>query len=237
MKILAIDTATEACSVALMIDDKIDDIFEVCPQQHSQRVLPMIDTLLKRNNIKLKDLDALAFGRGPGSFTGVRIATGIVQGLALGADLPVVEISTLAAMAQQNYEEHGCLRTRVLIDARMAEVYMGDFEVVNGLVSAVQDEAVLPPQEALKKYASIVTSNDDNIGRAGTGWDAYPDELNKHESNNAETKSITVLYPSAKYMLFIAKQLILSGDVKSVDDLSPTYLRDKVTWKKLPGRE
>ena len=237
MKILAIDTATEACSVALMIDDKIDDIFEVCPQQHSQRVLPMIDTLLERNNIKLKDLDALAFGRGPGSFTGVRIATGIVQGLALGADLPVVEVSTLAAMAQQNYEEYGYVRTRVLIDARMAEVYMGDFEVVNELVSAVQDEAVLPPQEALKKYTTIASSKDDKIGRAGTGWDAYADELEQHESNNAATTPIAVLYPSAKFMLSIARQSIRSGDVKSVDDLSPTYLRDKVTWKKLPGRE
>ena len=236
MKILAIDTATEACSVALMIDNKIDDIFEICPQQHSQKVLPMIDTLLKRHDIKLKELDVIAFGRGPGSFTGVRIATGIVQGLALGADLPVVEVSTLAAMAQQNYEEHGFTRTHALIDARMAEVYMGDFEVVNGVVVALQDEAVLSPTEALKKYATTSTSKGVTIGKVGTGWDAYPDELKQKEKEH-EVGSIKVLYPSAKFMLSIAMQSLESGDIKSADDLSPTYLRDKVTWKKLPGKE
>jgi len=236
MKILAIDTATEACSVALLNGDVKDAIFEICPQQHSQRILPMIDKLLTKHGIKVSDLDALAYGRGPGSFTGVRIATGIVQGLALGADLPVIEVSTLAAMAQQNYMEHGYLITKVLIDARMQEVYFGHFEVKQGIVAGVvkerQTEAVLTPAEAVAKFAEI--SDDNQIyGRAGTGWDAYSDALSALQ--NAEP--INVLYPSAEYILAIAEQAFKDGNTISVDAVTPIYLRDKVTWKKLPGKE
>merc|ERR1712137_1469841 len=99
MNILAIDTATEACSVALQHNGTRITRFEICPQQHSQRLLPMVDEVLKETNITLNDLDLLAFGRGPGSFTGVRIATGMIQGLALGTGLKVAGISTLEAMA------------------------------------------------------------------------------------------------------------------------------------------
>ena len=99
MNILAIDTATEACSVALQHNGTRITRFEICPQQHSQRLLPMVDEVLKEANITLNDLDLLAFGRGPGSFTGVRIATGMIQGLALGTGLKVAGISTLEAMA------------------------------------------------------------------------------------------------------------------------------------------
>ena len=99
MKILAIDTATEACSVALNNGTEQFQEFEICPQQHSQRLLPMVDSVLKQAKMSLSDLDLLAFGRGPGSFTGVRIATGMIQGLALGTGLKVAGVSTLAAMA------------------------------------------------------------------------------------------------------------------------------------------
>ena len=236
MKILAIDTATEACSVALLNGNETDVIFDICPQQHSQRILPMIDELLSKHAIKITDLDALAYGRGPGSFTGVRIATGIVQGLALGADLPVIEVSTLAAMAQQNYMQHGYLVSKVLIDARMQEVYFGHFKVQQNAVDAVvverQTEAVLSPEEAVAKFAEI--SDDGHlVGRAGTGWDAYADGLATLQ--NAEP--VNVLYPSAEYMLPIARKAFKDGHTISVDDISPIYLRDKVTWKKLPGRE
>ena len=99
MNILAIDTATEACSVALQFKDTVITRFEICPQQHSQRLLPMVDEVLKEAKVSLGDLDLLAFGRGPGSFTGVRIATGMIQGLALGTGLKVAGVSTLEAMA------------------------------------------------------------------------------------------------------------------------------------------
>ena len=101
MNILAIDTATEACSVALQLENVTVSRFEVCPQQHSQRLLPMVDEVLKEAGVSLNELDLLAFGRGPGSFTGVRIATGMIQGLALGTGLKVAGVSTLEAMARE----------------------------------------------------------------------------------------------------------------------------------------
>lgn len=234
MKILAIDTATEACSVALLNGKETDVIFDICPQQHSQRILPMIDQLLSKHGMKVADLDVLAYGRGPGSFTGVRIATGITQGLALGANLPVIEVSTLAAMAQQNYMQHGYLISQVLIDARMQEVYFGHFEVQQSTAVVIerQTEAVLSPENAVAKFAEI---SDDGkvIGRAGTGWEGYADSLSSLKNN----EPVLVLYPSAEYMLPIAQKAFNDGNSISVDDISPIYLRDKVTWKKLPGRE
>jgi tRNA threonylcarbamoyladenosine biosynthesis protein TsaB len=163
MNILAIDTATEACSVALLGSksakplaqaaapevELVDSIFDICPQQHSQQILPMIDTILCRNNMVPADLSGIAFGCGPGSFTGVRIAASTVQGLAFGANLPVVQVSTLAAMAQQVYSQTGCEEQLVLIDARMKEVYMGHFKVVDGLAIAQIKEVVATPEDAL----------------------------------------------------------------------------------------
>ena len=102
MNILAIDTATEACSVALQYNERVITRFEICPQQHSQRLLPMVDDVLKEANVGLSDIELLAFGRGPGRFTGVRIATGMIQGLALGTGLKVAGVSTLEAMACEN---------------------------------------------------------------------------------------------------------------------------------------
>ncbi|WP_105623184.1 tRNA (adenosine(37)-N6)-threonylcarbamoyltransferase complex dimerization subunit type 1 TsaB, partial [Cronobacter malonaticus] len=100
MRILAIDTATEACSVALWDNDKTSALFELCPREHTQRILPMVSEILTESGVALSAMDALAFGRGPGSFTGVRIGIGIAQGLALGAELPMVGVSTLMTMAQ-----------------------------------------------------------------------------------------------------------------------------------------
>ncbi|MGB5456905.1 MAG: tRNA (adenosine(37)-N6)-threonylcarbamoyltransferase complex dimerization subunit type 1 TsaB, partial [Gammaproteobacteria bacterium] len=100
MKILAVDTATEACSAALYLDGEIHQQFRVAPREHSHIILPMIDQLLSDSGIRVSDLDVLAFGRGPGSFMGVRIAAGVAQGIAFAWDLPVVPISTLAAIAQ-----------------------------------------------------------------------------------------------------------------------------------------
>lgn len=100
MRILAIDTATEACSVALWNDGTVNAHFELCPREHTQRILPMVQDILTTSGTSLSDIDALAYGRGPGSFTGVRIGIGIAQGLALGAALPMIGVSTLMTMAQ-----------------------------------------------------------------------------------------------------------------------------------------
>jgi len=100
LKLLAVETSTEACSAALYIDGEIREKFELAPREHTKLILPMIDELMAEAQLKPQQLDALAFSRGPGSFTGVRIATGVTQGIALGADLPVVPVSTLAAISQ-----------------------------------------------------------------------------------------------------------------------------------------
>lgn len=228
MNILIIDTATEACSVALEVNQHVFNRFEVCPQQHSQRILPMIDEVLKEANVTLQDLDYLAFGRGPGSFTGVRIATGVLQGLALGTGHKVVCISTLAAMAQQAYAQNQCEYVCAAIDARMSEVYFGQYQLKQNLMALVGKEQVLPPEEG-----SLLLTNSRTMAGVGTGWLAYP-ELNASAKIEVRTD---ILYPNALYMLPIAKALIADGNAVEVDDIQPVYLRDKVTWKKLPGRE
>ncbi|WP_299071698.1 tRNA (adenosine(37)-N6)-threonylcarbamoyltransferase complex dimerization subunit type 1 TsaB [uncultured Paraglaciecola sp.] len=228
MNILVIDTATEACSVALEVNKQTFHRFEICPQQHSQRILPMIDEVLTEANISLQEVDVLGFGRGPGSFTGVRIATGVIQGLALGAELKVVGISTLATMAQQAFMQHQGNHFTAVIDARMAEVYFGQYQVQQNVMTLMGEEQVLAPE----KCAQIFSDNGKTLG-VGTGWQAYP-QLNN--TKNIEVLA-DILYPNALYMLPLAKVLIKAEKAVAVEDIQPVYLRDKVTWKKLPGRE
>lgn len=228
MKLLAIDTATEACSAAISIDGEILSLFEICPQQHSQRLLPMVDELLKQANIKVADLDYLSFGRGPGSFTGVRIATGMLQGLALGTGLPVIGVSTLAAMAQQAITEQQLEKVAVAIDARMSEVYWGCFENKDGFPSLIDEEQVLAPDQAAK----ILPFSNVPYGVAGTGWQAYS-EIG-HLLTTLD--SVDVCYPNAKYMLPIAIAEAEQGKAMDIESITPVYLRDKVSWKKLPGK-
>jgi tRNA threonylcarbamoyladenosine biosynthesis protein TsaB len=228
MNILIIDTATEACSVALEVNQHVYKRFEICPQQHSQRILPMIDEVLKEAKVTLQDLDYLAFGRGPGSFTGVRIATGVLQGLALGTGHKVIGISTLAAMAQQAYAQNQSEHVCAAIDARMLEVYFGQYQLKQGVMVLSGEEQVLSPDEG-----SLLLSSSKVITGVGTGWLAYP-ELNVTDKIDVLPD---VLYPNAVFMLPIAKALIADGQAVTVDDIQPVYLRDKVTWKKLPGRE
>lgn len=241
MNILAIDTATEACSVALLRgkstetsaqtgspEELIDSIFDICPQQQSQQILPMIDTILCRHNLVPADLLGIAFGCGPGSFTGVRIAASTVQGLAFGANLPVVQVSTLAAMAQQVYSQTGCEEQLVLIDARMKEVYMGHFKVVDGLATAQIKEVVATPADALIYLHTLPQS----IGLAGTGFVTYADLY----SEALQAFTLNVHYPNAKYMLPFAKRSMQNNTSISVDEIAAVYVRDTVTWKKLPHK-
>ena len=151
-RILAIDTATEACSVAVWNQGEIHALFELCPREHTQRILPMVQQVLAESGLALNQLDALAFGRGPGSFTGVRIGIGIAQGLALGADLPMIGVSTLQTMAQGAWRVSGAERVLAAIDARMGEVYWGQFErQADGRWLESEGEAVLSPAQALER--------------------------------------------------------------------------------------
>src|SRR3569833_3307602 len=129
MKLLAIDTATEACSAALYLDGAVNKRYVLAPREHALLILPMIDELLRDANLSPLELDAVAFGRGPGAFTGLRIAAGVAQGIAYGADLPVVPVSSLAALAQGCYRERGVTRVLATIDARIGEVYWGAYRL------------------------------------------------------------------------------------------------------------
>nr|WP_086940435.1 tRNA (adenosine(37)-N6)-threonylcarbamoyltransferase complex dimerization subunit type 1 TsaB [Thaumasiovibrio occultus] len=224
LKLLAVDTATENCSVALRIGDQVIHRSAIAPREHTLKVLPMVDEVLAEGGLTLNQLDGLAFGRGPGSFTGVRIGIGIAQGLAFGADLPMVGVSTLAAMAQAVYRTTGSEQVLTAIDARMDELYWAQYQRQNGIWQAISPEAVISPEHLSVQVQPGVWHC------AGTGWQAYPELAGQLK---LETETSEILFPDARDMVMLAT---LSEGV-AAENAEPTYLRDKVTWKKLPGRE
>lgn len=230
-KILALDTSTENCSAAVMIDGEVIFRSEVAPRGHTTKILPMVDEVLTEAGIKLRHLDALAFGRGPGSFTGVRIGIGIAQGLAFGAQLPMLGISTLQAMAQGAYRTTGATHVTAAIDARMSEVYWGRFtRNEHGIWLENDAECVIPPQVLVEQSQA-----DDHIWtQVGTGWEAYADEFNQLALQRTVSD---VLYPQAQDIAVLAQHEWALGNQVPAEEASPIYLRDKVAWKKLPGRE
>jgi tRNA threonylcarbamoyladenosine biosynthesis protein TsaB len=168
MKILAIDTATEACSAALLVGGHVTERYEVLGRGHAEHVLPMVDSLLAEAGIALATLDAIAFGRGPGAFTGVRIAVSVVQGLAFGADLPVVPVSDLAALAARAAVQHDARRVLACMDARMQQVYWAVFDVSEPArpVALTTEQVTDPAQVALPDGTPCFG--------AGHGFAAYP---------------------------------------------------------------
>lgn len=233
-KILAVDTSTENCSVALIMGDEIISRCEYAPREHTTKILPMVDTVLAEGGVKLTQLDALAFGRGPGSFTGVRIGIGIAQGLAFGADLPMVGISTLMTMAQGTYRIHQSEQVLTAIDARMGEVYWGQYRrQIDGDWLLQGKERVLAPDALVQELNANQTDSGIWL-TAGTGWESYA-ELRSQLNLNAQKGEI--LYPDSQDMIVLAKYALARGEAVSAEDASPVYVRDTVTWKKLPGRE
>jgi len=231
MRILAIDTATEACSAALWNDGATTAHFELCPREHTQRILPLVQDILTETATDLTELDALAFGRGPGSFTGVRIGIGIAQGLALGANLPMIGVSTLATMAQGAFRKTGATRVLAAIDARMGEVYWAEYQHdERGIWHGEETEAVLKPEDVNDRLKQL----DGEWATVGTGWQAWPDMANDTPVTlvNGDT-----LLPEAEDMLPLACQLFAAKKTVAVENAEPVYLRNTVAWKKLPGRE
>ncbi len=226
--ILAIETATEACSVALLCDGNCQFKYIEAPRLHAEMVLPWIKSLLDEASLQLKDIDALAFGRGPGAFTGVRIATSIIQGLAFGAELPVIPISTLAALAWACFRERGEENVIAAFDARMDEVYWGAYRVENDSLVLVDTEIVARPEN----IPAVATSG--KWFGAGTGWKYADIFLTK---NPYVYKHEPQLFPHARYIAELAEQKFRAGDVVDAEHALPVYLRDSVAWKKLPGRE
>ena len=231
-KILALDSSTEACSVALQCGPVLHSRFEVAPRRHAELLLPMIDSLLAEAGIRLTDLDALVYGRGPGAFTGIRIAVSIAQGLAFGADVPTLGISGLQAMAQAAAEEagrggHSAERVLVALDARMGEIYTGAFEQDrDGLLQLVGDERVIPPAElalpaSWKAQSALATGN---------GWQVYRDSLPVLSASELMMES-GQRFPDAAFMLQLAKPLLEAGEAVPAEQARPVYLRNQVARK------
>ena len=219
MKLLAIDTATERCSVALLGAGQVVERAAETPRGHADLVLPMVESVLAEAGMALSDLDGLAYGRGPGAFTGVRIALGVAQGLAYGAQLPTVGISDLAAVAQQ-FAEPGA-RILVCMDARMNEVYWSRFEVTPaGLVTAAAAERVDPPASVEPCDATVF---------AGTGFGAYP-QLTAGRSGIVHDGAL----PHARHIALLAAAELQAGRGEPADRAKPVYLRDRVATVKLP---
>ncbi len=226
MKILAIETATEACSAALLLDGEIMERFVVQPRQHSELILGMVDELLNAAGISLKELDAVAFGAGPGSFTGVRIATGVVQGIAFGADLPVVPISTLAALAQHHFRKNGGRRILPAFDARMNELYWGCYEVdESGLARPMLDDRLLPPEQ-------VSWLQGGGWHGVGGGWSAYGELLSRRMGDDLHSVTPDLLCSAYDVVLLGAAQFQDRGGV-TVEEALPLYLRDEVAHR--PG--
>ncbi|MES9846944.1 MAG: tRNA (adenosine(37)-N6)-threonylcarbamoyltransferase complex dimerization subunit type 1 TsaB, partial [Candidatus Thiodiazotropha sp.] len=171
MKLIAIETAAEACSAALYLSGEVSIRYKIMPRGHSELILDMVDDLLRDAGLSPTALDAVAFGRGPGSFTGVRIATGVIQGIAFAADLPVVGVSTLAALAQRAYREKGERNLLAAFDARMGELYWAGYRVA-------EKELVVPaiPEQVGSAQQVEMPDGGEWYG-VGSGWGAYGEQL------------------------------------------------------------
>ncbi|HEY6516441.1 MAG TPA: tRNA (adenosine(37)-N6)-threonylcarbamoyltransferase complex dimerization subunit type 1 TsaB [Steroidobacteraceae bacterium] len=221
MRLLAIDTATECCSAALLIEDRLLSREVELPRGHAERILSMIDELLGEARIGLRAVDAIAFGRGPGSFTGVRLAASIAQGLAFGADLGVVAISDLAALSQRVFDEGDVTRALVCNDARMQEVYWGCFERgSDGLAVARSAERVDPPA------AVRLPSGWTEAAGLGRGFAAYP--ALARLAGVAVRGGWDRLLPRAAEVARLAVPDIIAGRLLAPEAAVPVYLRDDV---------
>ena len=224
VRLLSIDTTEEACSAALLTDGAVAERFELAPRRHSELILPMMAGLLSDAGLHLNDLDALAFARGPGSFTGVRIAASVIQGAAFGADLPVVPVSSLQALAQGAFRTRRATAVLSALDARMGEVYWGAYRADReGLMRPVIDEGVCAPHHV------AVPEGGDWWG-IGSGWASYAAELGArcamHLPRDAEARV------HAQDVATLAAALFAAGGAVPAEQALPVYLRDEVAWAK-----
>ncbi|MEW8030112.1 MAG: tRNA (adenosine(37)-N6)-threonylcarbamoyltransferase complex dimerization subunit type 1 TsaB [Candidatus Thiodiazotropha sp.] len=224
MKLIAIETAAEACSAALYLSGEVSVRYKIMPRGHSELILDMVDDLLREAGLSPASLDAVAFGRGPGSFTGVRIATGVIQGIAFAADLPVVGVSTLAALAQRAYREKGERNLLTAFDARMGELYWGGYRVG-------EKELVVPAiPEQVGSAQRVEVPHDGEWYGVGSGWGAYGDQL------ESRLKAVLLgfkaeIYCSARDIASLAAEDYLVGLAVAPELALPVYLRNKVADK------
>ena len=252
MKILAIDTATEACSAALYVDagddagdtdtkgESITSRYQIAPRQHSRLILKMIDELLADALLNIDEIDAIAFGRGPGSFMGLRIAAGVVQGIAFAHDIPVIPVSTLKVIAQCAYDETQNKNVLVAIDARMDEVYTAVYCFddsqrwqLKGEEQVITPDKVVLPELKDRSEQPVCSSVGTGWTGAGTGWASYSDKLLPIEGCRPQTILPDCL-PSAKAMVSLAAEEFRQGNTVPAAEAVPVYIRNDVAKKPKP---
>lgn len=217
--LLAIETSSDACSVALLYRGCLRETSVCAPKTHQQILLPMIEALLHEQSANLADVDAIAFGAGPGSFTGIRLAAAVTQGLAFSLDRPVIPVSSLAACAQQALLQDpahpGPLL--VILDARMNDVYAGAYRQQDQGVTPLAADRLLP----VSGLAGFLSAYPSSSRRIGEGWALLPD-----------TGPAEIVYPSARAVLQLALPEYAAGRVLPAAEACPVYLRDEVSWQK-----
>lgn len=219
MNLLAFDTSTEYLSLAIQKSSELFKFDANVGQKHSQLILPQIQALLSEANLSLKDLNGIAFGAGPGSFTGVRIAAGVAQGLAYGANLPVVGVCTLQALAEASASD----KVIACIDARMGEVYFAAYEI-----TAAGWRAVVAP--SLHKPDKVPALACTNWVGVGSGWQAYAEALN-HAYEAQLVSTHPELRPNAEVLLKLAMFEFQAGRATSAAQVQPVYIRNRVALK------
>ena len=216
MNFAAVETATEWCSVALWLEGEIVSLERRAGNRQGGFLLPMLDRLFQRTGKSMKDLDAIAFGSGPGAFTGLRIACGVAQGLAFARDLPVIGISTLEATA----EESGGQRVIVALDARMREVYYSAFEKRAGRWQMVLPAKCVAPDEV------DLPPGADWLG-CGSGFAVYRERIESRLSG-VLSKIAPDVRPSATAVARLAAPRLAAGEGRDAAEATPHYIRDKV---------
>ena len=217
MNLLAFDTSTEACAVGLLAGGVRRGRFELTPRRHTDCVLPWCDDLLAQAGLAKSGLQAIAVGIGPGAFTGVRLGVSLAQGMALALDLPVVPVSTLAAIAQAQ-DHDGPIA--VVMDARMGECYAGFYQKRDGIVVALAPERLLAPE------ALVLPADGDWIG-AGSAFGAYAERL-PSAFTSALGRIDAEALPQPEALLQLGEYGFHAGLALAPERIEPTYLRDKV---------
>lgn len=214
---------------------EIIDHFAIAPCKHSQQILPAIQECMQKCNLQFSDLTCLAFAHGPGSFTGLRLATSVIHGLALAHNVPIVKISTLRAIAQEAHDKHQAQHSLVALDARMNEIYFGIYQVsTTGLMFPLTEDILIAPHEIdIKNIISQYEKHfiNDIIG-IGNAWNVYKDILYKQDLKDLSTIIENDCYPQARYVLKLAIYEYMQNNFVDVDDALPLYLRNNVVHVK-----
>nr|WP_298379224.1 tRNA (adenosine(37)-N6)-threonylcarbamoyltransferase complex dimerization subunit type 1 TsaB [uncultured Halomonas sp.] len=224
--LLALDASSSACSCAVWRDGEVFSRFALAPREHTRRLMPMIDDVLAEARISFTDLDALAYGQGPGSFTGLRIAAGVAQGLAFALERPLIGVSTLAALALAAHRRYHLRHVISALDARMSEIYVGAYHCRNDTVTSVMDDAVMPPRSL-----RLPNSNPDvDWCGVGSGWHLWEDmpALVKAGIN----QRLCDLQPDANDMVRLAVQAFEAQQGRPAHEVIPIYLRNQVAFKR-----